>query len=169
MGKSKKIRRTISEKEFTKFPAGLSFLVELDMPSSKYHGSIFRTVIPGNGFSTYHRWFLLDAPGLPRRLSVHYTKVLKTTETVERLTNSPVVENKDVEFVDFSGYKFKAGDVLFGEGKLIKVTDIRSTICVIMVLYPTPGKWHQKDYRYRALSMKKFLYIEDPTLVLLKT
>lgn len=165
----KKFKRTISEKDLKKFRTGELFFVELNMPSSKYHGSIFRTVISDAlSISIYHQWLLLDAPDLPRRLSVHYTKVLRTKETVERLTSSPTI-NKDVEFIDFSGYKIKVGDVLFGEGKLIKVTDIRSTICVITVLHPTLGEWHQKEYRYRMQSIKKFLYIEDPTLVLLKT
>lgn len=164
MRKSKKVRK-ITEKEFAKYPAGHTFLVEVDMPSSKYHRSILRATIPEG---IYRQWFLLDAPDLPRRINVHFTKILKTTETVERLTSTPSTKN-DIEFVDFSGHKFKNGDVLFGEGKLIKVVDIRSTICVVKVLHPQPTKWRQKEFRYRMSSMRKFLYIEDPTLVLLKT
>ncbi len=166
MSKSKKNRR-FTEGEIVQFRDGDTFLVELNMPTSKYHGSIFRTRITNGGYAI--RWFILDAPELPRRLNVHFTKVLRTTETKIRLTNTPTVEKKDIEFVDFSGYKFKIGDVLFGEGKLIKVTNLKPTICVAKILHPAPGKWQQDTYRYRATSMKKFLYIEDPTLVLLKT
>lgn len=144
---------------------GQTILIELDMPSSKYDGSILRTTVP------YHKAerFCLDAPTLPRRLSVHFTNVLTTKETVERLTNTPDVA-KITEFVDFTGYKFKVGDVLFGEGKLIKITDIRPTLCRIKVLHPEKHNgWHHNVYYCRMETMKKFLYIEDPTMVLLKT
>ncbi len=166
MKKSKKVR-IITEEDLLKFPGKTLFLVELNMPSSKYHGSILRTTI--SNVSYVSRWLLLDAPGLPRRLNVHFTDLLKTTETVERLTSNPSIKKKDGDWVDFSGYKLKDGDVLFGDGKLIKITDIRSTICVVKVLHPEPTTWHKKELRYRMSSMKKFLYIEDPTMILLKT
>ena len=155
--------RRFTEKMIREF-YGQTILVELEMPSSKYHGSILRTKVP------YHKAerFLLDAPTLPRRLSVHFTNVLRTKETVERLTNTPDVV-KTNEFVDFSGHKFKIGDVLFGEGKLIKVTDIRPTLCRVKVLHPEKCHALCNIYYYRMESMKKFLYIKDPTMVLLKT
>lgn len=164
MRKVDKLRR-ITEEDLKNFRNGETFLVELNSPSSKYHGSILRVTISENYMM---RWFYLDAPNLPRRLNVHFTNILRTKETVERLTSTPIIK-KDIEFADFSGYKFKVGDVLFGQGKLIKVTEIKPTICVIKILHPSPGKWQQDLYRYRASSMRKFLHIEDPTMVLLKT
>ena len=154
--------RRFSDDDLNNFRDGESFLLELNMPTSKYHGSILRTQINGT-----RRWFNLNAPELPRRLTVHFTKVLRTTETKIRLTGTSNIKKKD--FTDFSGYKFKVGDVLFGEGKLIKVTELKSTICVAKVLHPTPSQWQQNTYSYRATSLKKFLYIKDPTLILLKT
>ncbi len=163
MRKSKKVRR-YTESEITKL-AGKTLFVELNMPSSKYHKSILKTIVPHVHYG--QRWLSLDAKELPRRLVVNFECLYKTTETATRLTNSPTILADEV-FKDFSGRECEVGDVLFGDGKLIKITDIKPTIAVVKVLHPT-SKWLQKTFRYRATSIKKFLYIEDPTLVLLKT
>ena len=162
MRKSKKVRK-FTEDDIIKL-AGKEFFVELDMPSSKYHGSILKTTVPGH----YNiRWLNLDAKELPRRLTVHFSCMLQTKKTETHLTNSPTILADEI-FKDFSGRECEVGDVLFGDGKLIKITDIKPTICVVKVLHPT-NKWHQKIYRYRSASIKKYLYIKDPTLTLLKT
>ena len=143
--KKKKTSRKYTESEIQKLK-GTSIFVELDMPSSKYHKSILKTTL-----LTYYnvRWISLDAPELPRRLTVHFSQMKKTKETKCRLTNSPTIL-KDELFKDFSGYEISIGDVLFGNGRIIKITDIKPTICIAKVLHPT-SKWHQKTFRSSSL------------------
>lgn len=165
----KKKDRQFTNYDFVKLKPGKTFFVEYNMIGSKYHGSIFSITITDK-----HKygagWIMLEAPTLPRRISAHITHILKTTETIERLTATPSTKEvkKDGEFVDFSGYKFQVGDVLFGNGKLVRVTELNPTLCFCKIIHPTPGKYQQDTYNHRAQSMKNYLYVEDPTMILLK-
>lgn len=139
-----------------------SIWVELNYPTSKYHGSIFLAE-PDNFFSA---WWFLDAPELPRRLTYRYERLLHTNERKTRLTAEPKYSSTvKTEFEDFSGHKVEIGDVLFGDGKLIRVKNFRPGICIIECLHPIKNN-NKRIYRYRTL--KKYLHIEDPTIVLLK-
>lgn len=158
-----KKNRLFEESDF--FDYGKSFLIELNYPSSKYHGSILSATSDSQPYM--RGWVWLDALELPRRFSIRWTHLLKTTETKERLTSIPS-KHKDIVFVDFLGYQLKVGDILFGEGKLIKVINLKST-CEIKILYPRTLAALHYSYNYKVNSIKKFLYIEDPTLILLKT
>lgn len=146
------------------FLVGKPIFVKYCYPSSKYHGSILLATQKYQ----YSSWVSLDAPELTRPFGATMDWLERTDERKTHLTNLPANKyNTHVTFKDFSDVVIKVGDILFGEGQIIKIESIQPTFCYIKCLHNIKCPEENEKY-HRVRVLDTYLIIEDPTMLLLK-
>ncbi len=154
-----------AEKLKIKLLNGRRVLVQINHPTSKYHGSIVQCHIPyyPNYYPEYN--YQISAPELSRKLNFSYLSLNLTNEKYEKLTTQPAFK-KRIDAKDFGGRILEVHDVLFGNDKLIRIDNILpsgacQTTCIKAIISSNEGKKH--SYR----SLKRYCWIEDPTMLIL--
>ena len=146
--------------------------VFLKLTSGRYKGSILRV----EKIKRMHYWwehrnqnryrFLMNGPGLIRRLSMDPQFLSITNECETRLTNTPNVTKKQNLPRDFVDRLVDVYDYLFGNGALIQITSVSShnhlEARCLASLNGDIKVYKLKTYK----SLKKFLKIDDPTDIL---
>lgn len=143
-----------------------NILVMIDSVTSKYYGSIVECNLdpyyyqPNNSIN-----YQISAPELSRRLCFFYTQLQMTSETQIKLTTVPSFKKKRI-VKDFSKRVVNVDDVLFGEDKLIRIDAIRpsglcNSTCINAVKSSSIG--NKNIHR----SLKKYVWIEDPIMLIL--
>lgn len=151
-----------------KLENGRIVLVRIDHPSSKYHGSIVSChndpyYFPSSYSSNIQ--FQVSAPELSRKLNFNYASLLLTKEKKIKLTNAPIWKKK-LDVKDFSKRTVCVNNVLFGEGKLIRIDNILSNgICEVTCIKAIKDVNEGKIIYYKTL--KHYIWIEDPTMLIL--
>ncbi len=153
-----------AEKLKIKLLNGHNVLVEINHPTSKYHGSIVQCHIdPYYYYAEYN--YQISAPELSRKLNFSYLSLNFTKEKNVKLTTQPAFKKK-IDVKDFGGRVLEVHDVLFGNDKLLRIDNILlsgacQTTCIKAIVSSDEGKKH--SYR----SLKRYCWIEDPTMLIL--
>lgn len=150
--------------------------IYLKLTSGRYKGSILQL----EKIKNIHYWwehehqgrkrykFLLNAPGLIRRLSVDPKHLNETGANKIVLTNTPNITKKQNLPRDFVNTLVDVDDYLFGKGALIQIISIstHNHLEARCIASENDDIKVNKIKTYR--SLKKFLKIDDPTQILLR-
>lgn len=118
--------------------------------------------------STIPLRFLLNAPGLVRRLSLDPKNLSITDKCETHLTNTPNVTKKQNLPRDFVDTLIDIDDYLFGRASLIQITDISAYNHLEAKCIAGTNKDILVGKTKKYKSLKKFIKIDDPTDILLR-
>ncbi len=112
--------------------------------------------------------FLLNAPGLVRRLSLDPKYLSNTTECKTHLTNIPNITKKQNLPRDFVDTLIDVDDYLFGKASLIQITMISAHNYLEARCIESTNSDIKVGKTRKYRSLKRFIKIDDPTDILLR-